>query len=267
MPLVDCPHTGVVKFVASGRVNESRVRYLRHDNKQHDPILQGFRFPQEIIAHAIWLYFRFNLSYRDVEELLAERGVVVTYETVRQWCRKFGQIYANQLRRRRARPGDKWHMDEVFLKINGQTQYLWRAVDQDGNVLDILVQRRRNKAAARKFFRKLLKGCTYVPRVLITDKLASYGAAKREVLPSVEHRQSRYLNNRAENSHQPTRKRERVMQRFKSAGHAQRFLSAFGPIREHFCPRRHRLKAREYRAQRAHRFQVWHEVTGVQIAA
>ena len=227
------------------------------------PSYKGFRFPQEIIAHAVWLYFRFSLSYRDVEELLAERGIIVSYETIRQWTRKFGQTYANQLRRRRARPGDKWFLDEVFLKINGKTSYLWRAVDQDGNVLDILVQSRRNKAAAKKFFRKLLKGCTYVPRVLITDKLASYGAAKREVLPNVEHRQSRYLNNRAENSHQPTRKRERAMQRFKSAGHAQRFLSAFGPIREHFCPRRHRLKAADYRRERATRFQVWNEVTGV----
>ncbi len=208
------------------------------------PSYIGFRFPQEIIAHAVWLYFRFNLSFRDVEELLAARGIIVTYETVRQWCLKFGQSYANQLRRRRAQPGDKWHLDEVFLNINGKTHYLWRAVDQQGNVLDILVQRRRNKAAAKKFFRKLLTDCTYVPRVIITDKLASYGAAKRECLPSIEHRQSRYLNNRAENSHQPTRKRERVLQRFKSVGHAQRFLSAFGPIREHFCPRRHCLKAR-----------------------
>jgi putative transposase len=208
-------------------------------------LYKGFRFPAEMISHAVWLYHRFNLSYRDVEELLAARGVIVTYETVRQWCLKFGQQFANQLRHRRAQPGDKWHCDEVFLKINGKQQYLWRAVDQYGNVLDILVQSRRNTGAARKFFRKLLTGCTYVPRVLITDKLASYGAAKREVLPSVEHRQSRYLNNRAENSHQPTRKRERVMQRFKSAGHAQRFLSAFGPIREHFCPHRHRLRAEE----------------------
>jgi putative transposase len=230
-------------------------------------LYKGFRFPQDIIAHAVWLYFRFSLSFRDVEELLAERGIIVTYETVRQWCRKFGQWYANQLRRRRAQPGDKWHLDEVFLRINGKTHYLWRAVDQEGNILDILVQRHRNKAAAKKFFRTLLKGCTYSPRVLITDKLASYGAAKREVLPSVEHRQSRYLNNQVENSHQPTRKRERVMQRFKSAGHAQRFLSAFGPIREHFCPRRHRLTAREYRTERTRRFQVWNEVTGVAAAA
>ena len=227
---------------------------------------KGFRFPQEIIAHAVWLYHRFPLSFRDVEEILYERGVVVTYETVRHWGRKFGQTYANQLRLRRARPGDKWHLDEVFLKINGKIHYLWRAVDQDGNVLDVLVQSRRNKGAAKKFFRKLLKGCEYVPRVLITDKLGSYGAAKREILPGVEHRQSRYLNNRAENSHQPTRRREKVMQRFKSPGHTQRFLSAFGPVREHFCPRRHLLKAGEYRAERQRRFQVWDEVTGVGVA-
>src|SRR5215210_5418781 len=231
------------------------------------PSYKGFRFPQEIISHAVWLSFRFNLSYRDVEELLAQRGVVVSYETVRQWCRKFGQTYANSLRRRRARPGDKWHLDEVFLKINGKKQYLWRAVDQDGHVLDILVQSRRNKAAAKKFFRKLLKGCEYVPRVIITDKLASYGAAKREIMIGVEHRQHKRLNNRAENSHQPTRQRERTMRRFKSAGHAQRFLSAFGPIREHFCPRRHRVRAEEYRRERAHRFQVWNEVIGLQAAA
>ena len=156
----------------------------------------GFRFPQEIISHAVWLYFRFSLSYRDVEECLVERGIIVTYETIRQWSRKFGQTDANQLRRRRAQPGDKWHCDEVFLKINGKQHYLWRAVDQRGNVLDILVQSRRNKAAAKKFFRKLLKGCQYVPRVLITDKLGSYEAAKKEVMPSVEHRRHRRLNNR-----------------------------------------------------------------------
>ena len=134
---------------------------------------KGFRFPPEIISHTVWLYFRFYLSYRDVEELLAERGVIVTHETIRQWCQKFRQTYANQLRRRRARPGDKWHLDEVFLKINGKIHYLWRAVDQEGNVLDILVQSRRNKAAAKKFFRKLLKGCECVPRVIVTDKLGS----------------------------------------------------------------------------------------------
>ena len=225
------------------------------------------RYPAEIIAHTVWLYFRFSLSFRDVEELMAARGIELSYETVRRWTLKFGQQYANELRRRRPQPGDKWHLDEVFLTIQGKTVYLWRAVDQDGNVLDILVQRRRNKAAAKKFFRKLLKGCTYVPRVLITDKLASYGAAKRESLPSVEHRQHKRLNNRAENSHQPTRQRERTMRRFKSPGQAQRFLSAHGPIRGHFCPRRHRLKAQAYKEARTRRFLVWNEITGVQQAA
>ncbi len=224
---------------------------------------KGHRFPREIISHAVRLYFRFSLSYRDVEELLWERGVVVTYETVRQWCLKFGQQYATQLRRRRPKTGDKWHLDEVFLKINGTTHYLWRAVDQHGNVLDILVQRRRNKRAAKKFFRKVLKGCQYVPRVLITDKLGSYEAAHKDVMSSVEHRRHKRLNNRAENSHQPTRQRERTMRGFKSAGHAQRFLSAFGPIREHFCPRRHRLGAKDYRRARMHRFQVWNEVASL----
>jgi putative transposase len=225
------------------------------------------RFPVEIISHCIWLYFRFCLSYRDVEELMAERGVTLTYEAVRYWCRKFGQAYANQVRRRRPQPGDKWHLDEVFLSINGARHYLWRAVDQDGQVLDILVQGRRDQKAAKRFFRKLLKGLTYVPRVVITDQLKSYGAALREILPDVEHRQHRYLNNRAENSHQPTRQRERRMQGFKSPGHAQRFLTAYGPIAQHFRPRRHRLSASAYRQEMGHRFQVWRDVTGLAPAA
>jgi putative transposase len=184
------------------------------------------RFPAEIIGHCVWLYFRFCLSYRDIEEMMAARGVMLTYEAVRYWCRKFGQTYANQLHRWHPRPGDMWHLDEVFLTIRGERHYLWRAVDQSGNVLDILVQRRRDKTAAKRFFRKLLKGLAYVPRVIITDKLRSYGAAKQEILPGVAHRQHRYLNNRAENSHQPTRQQERRMQGFKSPGHAQRFLAA-----------------------------------------
>jgi len=231
------------------------------------PSYKGYRFPAEIISHSVWLYYRFSLSYRDVEELMAERGIVLTYETIRQWCQKFGQHCANQLRQRRAQSGDKWHLDEVFLKINGKLHYLWRAVDQHGNVLDILVQSRRNKQAAQRFFRKLLAGCQYVPRVLITDKLASYGAAKKEMLPSVEHRQHKRLNNRAENSHQPTRQRERTMRRFKSAGHAQRFLAAFGLIRGHFCPGRHRLPAHCYREVLQERFAMWNTITGVRLAA
>jgi len=231
------------------------------------PSYKRRRFPPEIIGHAVWLYFRFALSYRDVEELFAERGVVLTYETVRQWCRKFGQTDANSLRRHRPRPGDKWHLDEVFIQINGVQHYLWRAVDQDGNVLDILEQPRRDKRAATKFLRKLLKGLAYVPRVLITDKLASYGAAMRDVLPGVEHRRHKGRNNRAENSHQPTRERERRMRRFKSAGHAQRFLAAYGPIASHFRPRRHRLTATAYRATRAERFATWRAVTGTPALA
>jgi putative transposase len=225
------------------------------------------RFPTEIISHGVWLYFRFCLSYRDAEELLLARGIAVTYETIRKWCRTFGQRYANQLRRRRPRPGDKWHLDEVFLTIRGERHYLWRAVDQDGNILDILVQRRRNKPAAKKFFRKLLKGLRYVPRVLITDQLKSYGAAKRELLPGVEHRQHRYLNNRAENSHQPTRQRERRMQGFKSPGHAQRFLAAYGPIAQHFRLRRHRWSASAYRQEMQRRFATWQDLTTLPTAA
>ena len=198
---------------------------------------------------------------------MAARGVTLTYEAVRYWCLKFGEAYANQWRRQRPRPGDTWHLDEVFLTIHIERHYLWRAVDQDDAVLDILVQRRRDKVAAKKFFRKLLKGLMYVPRVMVTDKLKSYVAAKREILPSVEHRQHRYLNNRAENSHEPTRQREGTMRRFKSAGHAQRFLSAHGPILSHFRPRRHRLKARDYRQETAHRRHIWREITATKTAA
>jgi putative transposase len=235
--------------------------------KTSTPTYKNHRFPPEIISHAVWLYFRFCLSYRDVEELLFARGILVTYEAIRKWCRTFGQSYANELRHRRPPPGDKWHLDEVFLTINKERHYLWRAVDQDGRVLDILVQRRRHKVAAKKFFRKLLKGLTYVPRVIVTDKLKSYEAAKQEILPSVEHRQHRYLNNRAENSHQPTRQRERTMRRFKSAGHAQRFLSVHGPILSHFRPRRHRLRVRDYRQEMAYRWHIWREITATETAA
>jgi putative transposase len=230
-------------------------------------LYKGFRFPPEIISHCVWLYYRFPLSFRDVQELMIERGVDVTHETVRAWCDRFGQEYANQLRRRRPRPGDKWHLDEVFVRINGTQRYLWRAVDQHGNVLDVLVQSRRNALAAKKFFRKLLKDLRYVPRVIVTDKLASYEVAHREILHSVEHRRSKYLNNRAENSHQPTRARERAMKRFKSMRHAQRFLSAFSGISAHFRPRRHLLSAADYRRVMVQRFAAWREVTKTSVAA
>ena len=215
----------------------------------------------------VWLYYRFPLSLREVQEMMLQRGIVVSHETIRQWWLKFGQTYANGLRRRRPRPGDTWHLDEVFLTINGQRQYLWRAVDQDGNVLDILVTPRRDTKGATRFFRRLFKGLKYVPRVVVTDKLGSYQAARRRVARSIEHRQSKYLNNRAENSHQPTRQRERAMKRFTSPGHAQRFLSAFSGISPHFRPRRHLLHTEEYRSEMANRFSTWNEVTGLTTAA
>jgi putative transposase len=225
------------------------------------------RFPAELICHAVWLYHVFSLSFRDVELLLSERGILVSFESIRRWCLKFGASFANNLRRRRPRPGDKWYLDEVFIRINGEQHYLWRAVDQNGIVLDVLVQTRRSAGAAKRFFKRLLKGLLYVPRVLITDKLKSYGVAQRELLPDVEHRQSRYLNNRAENSHRPTRRRERQMQRFKSPGQAQRFLSAHSFIYGHFRPRRHLLTARSYRMMRSLIFEVWQEETYARNAA
>ena len=223
-------------------------RYRRH------------RFPIEIISHAVWLYHRFCLSFRDVEDLLAERGIVVTHETIRQWCRKFGPDYARKLRRREGRLGDTWFLDEVFVTIRGERHYLWRAVDQDGDVIDILVQRRRDARAARRFFRKLLKGQGSEPRWLITDKLGSYGAAHRSVMPSVEHDTRRYANNRAEVSHQPTRQRERQMRKFKSAAQAQRFLSVHGVVLNLFSLGRHRLRSGDYRLLRGRAFAVWSEV-------
>jgi putative transposase len=177
------------------------------------------------VEHCVWLYFRFSLSYRNIEEMMAVRGVRVTYETVREWCQKFGALYAVQLRRSRPRIGSKWHLDEVFLKMNGVQHYLWRGVDQNGVTIDILVQPKRDRWAALRFFRRLLCAAGAAPHVISTDKLRSYAAAKRRILPQVEHRQSRYLNNRCENSHQPTRTRERQMKRFQNPEQAQRFLS------------------------------------------
>ncbi len=234
--------------------------------RQPSPLYHRHRFPGEVISHAVWLYYRFLLSYRDVEELLAERGVAVSYETIRRWCHKFGQTFADGLRRRRLRPGDKWHVDEVQLKINGRKHWLWRAVDQEGAVLDILVQSRRNQEAAEAFLRRLVEGHGYEPRVVITDKLASYPPAIRRVLPGTEHRRHKGLNNRAENSHRPTRRRERVLQRFKSAEHAQQFLAPFGPISDHFRPRRHLFPAPDYHQLLQTRFTTWRAVTELAAA-
>jgi putative transposase len=219
------------------------------------------RFPSEIIGYAVWLYQVFSLSLRDVELILAERGVCVTHESIRGWCRRFGVEFGKRLRRRRPRPGDIRHLDEVFIRINGELHYLWRAVDQRGVVLDILVQDRRNATAAKRFFKRLLQGLQYKPRRLVTDGLRSYGGAHRALLPDVRHRKSRYLNNRAENSHRPTRRRERQIQRFKSSSQAQLFLSAHSMIYGHFRPRRHLMTASDYRCARAKIFKVWRQET------
>src|ERR687893_1937848 len=205
----------------------------------------GYRFPAEVISQAVWLYFRFPLSLRMVEAMLAARGIVVSHETIRQWARKFGQEFANRIRRRLPRAGDKWHLDEVAIRIAGVTHWLWRAVDQTGMVLDVLVESRRDKRAAKRLLRKLLKRQGRAPRVMITDKLPSYGAAKKDLMPGVEHRRHKGLNNRAENSHQPTRRRERQMKRFKSPPQAQQLLSAHDRIENLFHLRRDHVTAVE----------------------
>src|SRR4029450_3417335 len=182
------------------------------------------RFPPEIIQHAIWLYIRFTLSYRDVEELLAERGLDISYETVRRWVLKFGPSIARRLRQRRPRPSDRWRLDEMVVRIAGKRMYLWRAVDHEGEVLDLLVQRRRDSRAALRLVRKLLKKDGFAPELVVTDKLRSYAAAFRRLRLICPHEQGLRKNNRAENSHQAARRRERKLQRFKAARSPQRSL-------------------------------------------
>jgi putative transposase len=235
--------------------------------RQPSLLSKRHRFPGELISHAVWRYFRFALSHRDVEELLAERGVQVSYEAIRLWCLKFGPAFATELRRRRARAADTWHLDEVPLKIKGKQHWLWRAVDRDGLVLDLLVQERRNQEAAERFLRRVLDGEEQAPRVVVTDTLASYPPALKRVLPQTEHCRHKGLNNRAENSHRPVRKRERALQRFKSPDHAQRVLEPFSAVCNHFRSRRHLLSAQQYRQLRTERFQQWREVVRLAPAA
>ena len=219
----------------------------------------GRRFPPEIIQQAIWLYLRFTLSLRDVEDLLAERGVTVSYETVRRWVNHFGPMVAAELRKRRPKPHTTWHLDEVYLKIDGRMLYLWRAVDAEGEVLDVLVQPKRNKHAALKLMRRLLKKYVFVPERLITDDLRSYGAAAHDLGIDSRHERGRWKNNRAENSHQPTRRRERKMQRFKSAGSAQKFLSSHVAVYNTFNVQRHLTSAQTHRTLRAVAMSTWRE--------
>jgi len=221
------------------------------------------RFPSEVISHAAYLYHRFTLSFRDIEELLAVRGIQTSYESIRRWCLKFPREYTKTLYKRQGRLGDIWYLDEVFISIGGKRQYLWRAVDQDGDVIDILVQSRRNKGAALRFFRKLFKGQASMPWKIITDKLRSYQAALREITPSLSHITDQYENNRAEVSHQPTRQQERQMRRFKSLGQAQRFLSFHGLVNNLFRQQRHLLSAGNYRVLRGRAFVTWTQATCV----
>lgn len=225
------------------------IRYKRH------------RFPAEIIAHAVWLYFRFPLSVRHVEDLLAERGIDVSFQTVSEWVGKFGSQYAGHIRRRsKGSFADKWHLDEMVVSIKGKKFWLWRAVDAEGYVLDALVQRRRNRKAALRLIRKLLKGQGIAPRVMVTDKLRSYSAAKAELIPGVEHRSHKGLNNRAENSHLAVRRRERGMMRFKSARQCQRFVSIHGPIANLFHSNRKHLSASDHRQHRTAALAIWRQI-------
>jgi putative transposase len=217
------------------------------------------RFPPPIIQHAIWLYLRFTLSYRDVEELLAERGLELSYETVRRWVLKFGPAFARRLRRSRPRPSDRWHLDEMVVRIAGKRMYLWRAVDHEGEVLDMLVQRRRDQRAALRLMRKLLRKQGFAPKLLTTDKLGSYGSAFRHLRLTCPHQQGLRANNRAENSHQTVRRRERKMQRFKSPGSAQRFLNMHSAVHNTFNLQRHLISRSTLRIFRAEAAAHWQD--------
>lgn len=226
-------------------------------------IYKHHRFPPEVIQYAVWLYFRFNLSIRDVEDLLAQRGIIVSYEAIRLWVNKFGPQYAKRLKRRNGSFGDTFYIDEVFIKIDGKLHYLWRAVDQDGDVIDVYVQERQNAKAALKFFQRILKLNRGMPRKIVTDKLRSYKVAHRELIPDVEHNTRQYANNKAELSHQTTRVRERVMRKFKSVEQANQFLGVHKEVYNLFNLSRHALAARHYRNLRHKAFASWSQVVAV----
>ena len=229
----------------------SPISYKRH------------RFPSQIIAHAVWLYFRFPLSLHLVEGMLLERGIVVSYETIRRWGKKFGPEYARRIRRKQPSPHDVWHLDEVVVSIAGRKHWLWRAVDQDGYVLDEILQSRRSTKAAKRLLVRLMKKQGTAPKRIITDKLPSYGAARREIMPGVEHRSHKGLNNRAENSHLPLRKRERMMQGFRSVGGLQRFTSVFSAVRNLFVPPRSHQSALATHLHRLQATAEWNAAAGV----
>ena len=215
------------------------------------------RFPPDIISYAVLLYYRFNLSHRDIEDLLAERGIIVSRESIRPWCIKFGALYVRRLKQKHRGYGDTFFIDWVFVKINGKQHYLWRAVDQDGEVVDVYLQAKRDGAAAKRFFKRLLNNHSSEPRKIVTDKLRSYGVAHRELMPDVIHSTEQYENNRAEQSHEATRVRERGMRRFKSTKQAQRFLGAHAAVYNLFNLGRHLVRAQHYRDLRIGAFSEW----------
>ena len=215
------------------------------------------RFPPEIISYAVWLYYRFKLSHRDIEDLLADRGVIVTRESIRHWCIKFGAIYARRLKRRHHGYGDTFYIDGVFIKINGKQHYLWRVVDQDGEVVDVYLQAKRDGAAAKRFFRRLIRNNGGEPRKIVTDKLRSYGVAHKELIPGTIHSIEPYENNRSEQSHEATKVRERGMRRFKSVRQAHRFLGAHAAVYNLFNLGRHLVRAEHYRNLRVSAFAEW----------
>jgi len=229
----------------------------------HSKMYQRHRFPPEIIQYAVWLYHRFNLSHRDVEDLLAERDIAVSYEAIRLWCNKFGPKFAQRLRKRHQGYGDTFFIDEVFVKIQGKQHYLWRAVDQDGEVVDVFLQSKRDGKAAKRFFKRLLKKHRGEPRKIVTDKLRSYNVAHRELIPETIHDTSQYANNRCELSHEPTRVRERGMRKFKSMEQAQRFLGAHAAVYNLFNLGRHLVSAENYRFFRQRAFATWEEAAAI----
>jgi putative transposase len=227
------------------------------------------RFPPDIISYAVWLCHRFNLSHRDIEDLLAERGITVSHESIQLWhpkhslrswgrlCIKFGALYARRLKRKHQCYGDTFYLDEVFVKINGKQHYLWRAVDQGGEVVDVYLQARRDGATAKRFYRRLVRSHGGDPRKIVTDKLRSYGVAHRALMPDVIHSTEQYENNRAEQSHEETRARERGMRRFKSMRQAQRFVTAHAAVHNLFNLWRHLVRAEHYRNLRMSAFAEW----------
>ena len=229
------------------------------------PRLKGFRFPREVVAYAVWAYHRFALSTADVEDLLAERGVIVSREAIRLWVNRFYRHFANCIRRDRPQPNDKWHLDEVVSTINGVKHWLWHAVNANGNTLDILVQTRRNAKAAKRFLARLIAQFGQ-PRGVITDKLRSYIKLIARQVADADHRAHKGLNNRREGSHRPTRRREKIMGRFKSPRQAQRFLATYDQINNIFKPRLYRLTANSYRHARADAFSLWADYARKMIA-